>query len=176
MRRRKIIVTIVALLLSVSACMKWLQARRHDSRLVGRWLFTRGAAPTADELNWIPDQNSAGERHEWVFKPDGTGRQYSGEDLAAGTDSYLIFRWRTDGDRLWLKWGEPGSSVGALQEIIEDFRRSLGGQPPGIPQHEYVYTGAEPPVTGERQFVLHSQDARLQPPDDVCYLTRLTNR
>lgn len=55
-RRRRVLVSLVLVCVAVGAIGWWI-THRHDSRLVGRWLFTRGAVPTLDELRWLPAGN-----------------------------------------------------------------------------------------------------------------------
>jgi hypothetical protein len=144
--------------------------RRHDSRLVGAWLMERGSPAAREEAHRQSVDDRIRELRVWVFDSNGNGRQYSFEDWSSGTETFLIFRWRTKGDRLWMKWGAPGSSLGAVHEIIDDFCRDLRGQPHGIPQHEYLISAVQEPVPGAKQFVLHSQNPRHVPPNDVVFL------
>lgn len=169
MRRRRMIIAL-ALMVVIGSWMTWRITHRHDPRLVGKWLFTQGAAPTIDELRWESDQSHAGIRIEWTFDPDGTGKQHW--FYSVPSIDLMEFTWWTDGERVYVKFGRPHHGWAAFRAIFNDFLRTLRGETLRSPD-VYTYGVANADNDPPQQFRLRFQNEAQVQSDDVYYLTRI---
>jgi len=96
MRRRKIIVTIVALL-CLGGFVAWRLIPRHDPRLVGTWLQTDGHWPSNNELERIVNGDRFQPLTRWELRADGSGIVSNVFTYGEGG-----CHWRTQGDRLFV--------------------------------------------------------------------------
>lgn len=172
-RRRRTIVSLVLAFVALGAAVWWMTHRR-DARLEGRWLFTHGVVPTAEELKWPPDRNRAVDRVEWIFESDGSGESHSKQwNGPARFLGYEEFTWWTDGDeRLCIEWGEPVRGWAAIKRMVFGTRRLIAGATVPIPE-EYDYVAGDESNGAPSQFVLRFVNSEEVQQDGVYYLTRI---
>lgn len=172
MRRRRMLISLV-LMLVIGSWIAWRITHRHDPRFVGKWLLTRGAVPTAEELSWTRDRSQAGDRIEWTFDADGTGRQFSEQRISGRSWAGIAaFTWSTDGECVSLEWGDPQQGWAAVRATVNELRRVIRGDSSRRPPDVYAYSVAEETDAGTRQFVLQYENAAHVRTDDVYCLTR----
>lgn len=137
MRRRKIIVALVALL-GLGAFTAWRMVHRCDPRLSGRWLVMFSQPATEQQIRDAGGRITGLASANWTLHPDGTGREnlhYFLEMLpqvsAEGTVSLQAMsrpmptwmpslqscRWWTEDDRLIIDWGSDATGWQWMQAV-----------------------------------------------------------
>jgi hypothetical protein len=167
-------IVALALMVVIGIWMTWHITHRHDSRLVGKWLFTRGVAPTHDDLRRAANR-SLGDRLEWMFDSDGTGKQYSEQTVAYNMTmtSFTAFTWWTDGECVHVKWGDPQQGWAAVRQTLYEIRRLLQGDSTARRPDVYAYSLAKETDLAPEQFVLEFETGSGLRTDDTYYLTRI---
>jgi hypothetical protein len=168
-RRRRIVVGLVLTLITVS-WITWRITHRQDPQFVGTWLFTWGTEPSFAELR---NQTQGTDRLEWTINADGTG-QLDSEFWFEGMEqhSYSTFNWRTDGECIHVRWGNPQTGWAAVRRTYADIRRILQGETLLAPD-VYAYAAAAETDGETQQFLLQFETASGLRTDDVYYLTRI---
>jgi hypothetical protein len=134
MRRRKIIVAIVALL-SIGGFAVWRITHRHDSRLVGTWVETDSRWPTTDELERVANGDQLHPLTQWQLRADGSGNVANMFMYGAGP-----CRWRTQGDRLFVRYQSEKLSL--REEIGELWGTLCGDRPKPWREYRIVFESA----------------------------------
>lgn len=170
-RRRRVVVSLVLVIVALGAATWWM-GHRQDPQLVGKWLHTDSLRPSAEELHLLPDNSRPGDRREWTFESDGTGRQLS-ETWVSDQKQYSIsaFSWWTDGEWLYVRRGPPVEGVDRVKLAINNVVRMLTGNTPGLQPDVYSYAAAAEIAGDPPEIVLTSHSVWNVPQDNVFYLT-----
>ncbi|MBL8851707.1 MAG: hypothetical protein JNG89_18645 [Planctomycetaceae bacterium] len=155
--RRRLLVALAGLL-CVGILMAWWLTPRCDPRLAGNWIVTTDA-----RSDWSEN---------WEFQASGIGFRNSRREASPGGYRVLAlndgFRWWTDGDRLYIRWGTTATGRYRVREIAHNLGRVARGEPERFPVDEHTYA------------VEDDQTLRIAPPptpmdltDDTLQLRRM---